>query len=1246
MSEDETTKVLAEAHQRLEALERRLQVEEALERVRVRALAMRHSDELASVAAVMLREEKALGIKSMRSGIGITAADESKADVWTAGITADGKDDLELTFHFPLEGHPRVEGLYAAWKNQDDWYLLDLSGDDLTDFIQFLKRRRAGPSRADPAFDVTTMHRVVLHFFPFPEGAVSVVTAAPLSEAALHELRRLADAFAFAYTRYLDLKQAEEQAREAQIEAALERVRSRSMAMRRSDELSAVASVVFKQFEGLGLDPVYAGVAIIKDEAGYADLWLTAFRGGVNPVRIQLPLTGHPQVEKNMVAWRRGDPFLSWVVEGKEAVQAQAEAYAALTGDPHFLSASPSERQEHLEACHTYGTLSIVSYESILAETGAILQRFARVFEQTYRRFLDLKKAEEQAREAQIEAALERVRARSLAMHHSDELAEVSVVLFQQLQALGLRFDLTCVCVFDEPTDTLTIWPTDLEGGLVSRSFAYPLNEDPIGTKMYQAWQQCAPEARKQQVMVTEFVGQDLQELLVWFSILSDYQDDATAQHFREPPDIMIAHDAHFSHGWLSILSLNPYEAAERDMLKRFAGVFEQAYIRFLDLKQAEAQAREARIEAALERVRSRTMAMHHSTELAEAAVVLFNQFSDLAIQIRRCGFAIVDEEASILEIWGTSTNEQGVALNVVGRLRHDQYPMLLHAVESWRRKDAFYMEHLEDDALQAYYQAVATTVSFPQEVQDNILSVTRSEYFHFFNFEQGIVYVFMPRPLTDDECQVIHRFARVFELTYTRFLDLQQAEARAREAVRAASLDRVRAEIATMRTAADLQRITPLVWRELTTLSVPFFRCGVIIIDEANEHVEMFLSNSYGKQLADFRLPFESHPLIQISVATWRNQQVFADQWEQERLLAWMQFLMERGDVAQPDDYMDHEGPPPMLALHLVPFAQGLLYVGSPEPLSDDQVDLVQALADAFAVAYARYEDFKRLEAAKADIEATLDHLKTTQAQLIQAKKMASLGQLTAGIAHEIKNPLNFVNNFAALSTELADELLEELNAHPDKTVAEIRGDLDELLADLRLNTERIHEHGRRADGIVRAMMDHARGGESERRVTNVNALLDEYINLAYHGMRASTPDFNVTIERDFEEAVGEVEIVPQEIGRVFINLLNNAFYAVHRKAASAIEAYVPTVQVRTHHTADAVEIRIEDNGPGIKQALVEKIFEPFYTTKPTGKGTGLGLSLSYDIVTQGHGGMLTVESEEGEGAAFVVCLPAPPAS
>ena len=274
--------------------------------------------------------------------------------------------------------------------------------------------------------------------------------------------------------------------------------------------------------------------------------------------------------------------------------------------------------------------------------------------------------------------------------------------------------------------------------------------------------------------------------------------------------------------------------------------------------------------------------------------------------------------------------------------------------------------------------------------------------------------------------------------------------------------------------------------------------------------------------------------------------------------------------------------------------------------------------------------------------LEASLRRVRAMQDQLVQQEKLAGLGQLTAGIAHEIKNPLNFVNNFAQLSRDLVRELHDELDAAPERCCADAMADVAELFDDLVLNTEKIAEHGRRADGIVKSMLAHSRTSPGERQPVDLNKLLDEYVGLAYHGMRARHAGFNVEIERALDPAVGAVPIVAGEMGRVFLNLLDNAFDAVRTCVATSGSAYRPTVRIETQRDGVVVVVRIADNGTGVPAAARARVFEPFFTTKPSGEGTGLGLSLAYEIVTAGHGGALTMETREGAGTQFTITLPA----
>ncbi|MBD0278152.1 MAG: two-component sensor histidine kinase [Flavisolibacter sp.] len=268
------------------------------------------------------------------------------------------------------------------------------------------------------------------------------------------------------------------------------------------------------------------------------------------------------------------------------------------------------------------------------------------------------------------------------------------------------------------------------------------------------------------------------------------------------------------------------------------------------------------------------------------------------------------------------------------------------------------------------------------------------------------------------------------------------------------------------------------------------------------------------------------------------------------------------------------------------------------------------------------------------AQLHQSLQELKTTQAQLVQREKMASLGELTAGIAHEIQNPLNFVNNFAEINTELLNELKQEVQSNNKEEVLQITDTLKD-------NEQKIVHHGKRADAIVKGMLQHSRVSTGEKQSTDLNALVDEYLRLSYHGMRAKEKGFTATIQTDFDIALSKLSLVPQDIGRVLLNLFNNAFYSMNEKKKQLNGTYEPVIQVTTRRLDNKVEVSIKDNGTGIPQKALEKIFQPFFTTKPTGEGTGLGLSLTYDIITKGHGGDIKVNTKEGEGTEFIIQLP-----
>jgi len=300
-------------------------------------------------------------------------------------------------------------------------------------------------------------------------------------------------------------------------------------------------------------------------------------------------------------------------------------------------------------------------------------------------------------------------------------------------------------------------------------------------------------------------------------------------------------------------------------------------------------------------------------------------------------------------------------------------------------------------------------------------------------------------------------------------------------------------------------------------------------------------------------------------------------------------------------------------------------------ETLAKERLAKEKEIERSQLIAQQKVELEKQVKERTSELKQSLEDLKSTQSQLIQSEKMASLGELTAGIAHEIQNPLNFVNNFSEVNTELIAEMKEEINKGNINEVQAIANNIEE-------NEQKILHHGKRADAIVKGMLQHSRASTGQKELTDINKLVDEYLRLSYHGMRAKDKSFNVRFETDFDKSMAKIKIVPQDIGRVILNLINNAFYAVNEK--QSITGYEPRVIVATTKLADKVLISVADNGNGIPQKVLEKIFQPFFTTKPTGQGTGLGLSLSYDIV-KAHGGEIKVESTEGQGSEFVIQLP-----
>ncbi len=865
-------------------------------------------------------------------------------------------------------------------------------------------------------------------------------------------------------------------------------------------------------------------------------------------------------------------------------------------------------------------SINVFSIKELPPESKKILKRFASVFGQTYKRYLDLQNAETQAREAQIEAALERVRARTMAMQKSDELSEAAALLFQQFKDLGEDPMQITIGTINEAEGMVEMRPTDWSGsGLqVNRMFNLSITEPTLMNKLYKAWKE------RTDFVIVDLAGKELKEWIRYrnsFYEIPVRAEDVTGER--------VVSSAFFSRGFICISTLKQPEQLTIELLKRFAGVFDLTYTRFLDLQKAEAQAREATIEAALERVRGRAMAMHNSNDLSSTASIVFTELRKLGINPIRCGVGLLSKESRKAQLYSATSSADEDNLALIGWVELSGHPVLKNIYDTWIKNEEYFPE-LSGKQLKLYYELLLKGLSVKAPEQQR----GQKQYGTFLPFTIGCLYAWSEAPYNEADIKILKRFANIIDLTFRRYIDLQKSETSAKEAIKQAALDRIRADIASMRTTKDLERITPLIWNELNILSVPFIRCGVFIMNDEQQRIHTFLSTPDGKAIAAFHIPYHTPGNIKHVISHWRNNKNYIDHWDEDAFTEFANMLVTQGALTSSEQYLQtipHGG----FYLHFLPFLQGMLYVGNTTKLSDDEINLIQSIADAFSTAYARYEDFNKLEAAKKQVDRTLIELKQTQQQLVQSEKMASLGELTAGIAHEIQNPLNFVNNFSEVSDELLDEAKEELATGNLQLATEI-------IDDIKQNLEKINHHGKRADAIVKNMLQHSRKSSGQKEPTDINALCDEYLRLSFHGMRAKDKSFNADFKTEFDERIGKINIVPQDIGRVLLNLFNNAFYAVNekRKNLSGLKDLTGLVIVQTKKLNDAVEIKISDNGNGIPQNIIDKIFQPFFTTKPTGQGTGLGLSLAYDIITKEHNGTIKVESNEDEGSDFIITI------
>jgi len=1221
-----------------EAQAREAQIEAALERVRSSSLAMHRSDELQGVINTVIDQLKELHIEFDTSNILIFNSETKSIEFWT-GSNSTGVQ-LTTSWCVPYTDHPLLKELYQALHNNQEVFFKYLAFKEKNRFFNYLFTntdfKNLNAERKKFIFESKSASILDALVKNIGIQIISYSKEHFLLEE-IEILKRFAKVFEQAHTRFLDLQKAEAQTREAQIELALERVRARTMAMHKSEELLEAAILLYSEFRSLGITQYFTcGFVLIDEESNSQHVSITNFDGDVFQ-SFKLPLTGDPVFQLRYERWKQKDPVFYQKVGGEELKKHLAFAI------PHFGSKEAEEMVATQFPDPTFfymgnfshGYLHIVGDSKLTAEEEALLARFTRVFEMTYKRFLDLQKAEAQAREAQIQLALERVRARTMAMQRSEELEQCAVLLFQQINELGINAWSAGFSIWQENDTYFIGYNTNPTGG-IGAPFRIPLTEDVFFKTIREA------KRRGEEFLVFESEGKSLVETYRYMDtlpVVGEVMRGIVSAGY-ELPKYQVTHCGFFPEGHLMFITLEPHPEAW-DIFKRFTKVFEQTYTRFLDLQKAEAQAREAKIETALEKARSRTMGMHSSDELPEVANVLFLEVQALGIPAWSCGYNILAEDKKSAKSWMSSegTLQTPFKLRLFGEASFAEWGDFLHSEKT------MLVQELGDKALDEHY---AYMKSFPdlKSTFDQIdklgLSIPTYQINHLCKFTQGFL-LFITYEKVPDAHEIFKRFTRVFEQTYTRFLDLQKAEAQARESQIETALERVRSRTLAIHKSDELAETAAVLFKQLILLGIEPNRLYINIIKNENGESEFWITDEDGSKVSSaFESNMNDNPSFKKMFTGWKEKKksLVIDMKGKEL----KEYFLHLGNLHVPFK----TGLTQKRRLQYIAyFNKGFIGMASPDEQPEETMNLLERFAAVFNLTFTRFNDLKiaeahaiqaredltKLQTEKRRAEDALNELQFTQKQLIQSEKMASLGELTAGIAHEIQNPLNFVNNFS----EVSNELIFEMNVEIEK------GDIEEAKAiakDVQQNLEKILHHGRRADAIVKGMLQHSRSSSGKKESTDINALADEYLRLAYHGLRAKDKSFNAIMKTDFDESIGNIIIIPQEIGRVILNLVTNAFYAVDEKKKIGIDIYEPTVTVSTTKATDKVLISVKDNGNGIPQKILDKIFQPFFTTKPTGQGTGLGLSLSYDIV-KAHGGEIKVETNEGEGAAFTLILP-----
>jgi signal transduction histidine kinase len=836
------------------------------------------------------------------------------------------------------------------------------------------------------------------------------------------------------------------------------------------------------------------------------------------------------------------------------------------------------------------------------------------------------------------EACLERVRTQAMGMSKPDDLLGICRVLFAELHTLGFKeLRNAMINIHDDDAQSFLNYDFSRAAGPTVTTILY--NSHPATDNLVK-------QIRRTHDGFAEFAiqGSELQEWRSYRKRMGEEDDprldsvDALSYYFYS-----------IGIGAVGISTYSPIREEQRDILKRFRNVFNLSYQRYTDITLAETQAHEAQIEAAMEKVRGRAMAMHSSQDLAATTAVVYTELRRLGIGSVRCGVVLLSKSSRQAQLYATSSSLESDSLELIGSFELSGHASFEDQYQCWLNQENYFTTVSGED-LRVRYELLRSSLSVPYLARKD---GEQQEHGYFFPFSEGQFYVWTREQYSVDEIAILSRFKTIVELTFRRYLDLQKAEAQAREAQIEASLERVRSRTLAMQKSDELAETAAVLFRQLIALGIAPNRLYIAIVKDMSGDAEFWITDEDGSKVSSgFAANLHANGSFQKMFEGWRmGKRSLTIDMQGKELQEYFQHLSSlnvpfKGGRAQLRRVQN-----------VAFFSKGFIGIASPDEQPEETTLLLERFAAVFNLTLTRFNDLTlaeaqaqqahrdliQLQTEKKRAEDALTELRATQEQLVQQEKLASLGQLTAGIAHEIKNPLNFVNNFSAVSVELIDEAIEEMKTSSPELRA---GEISQLLSDVKANLTKVIEHGTRADGIVKSMLHHSRGGSGKSEPTDLNALIKEYVNLAFHGMRAGKNPINVSIDFDLDESTGKALLVAEDFSRVIVNVCQNAFDAMREKV-TAVEggprsgSYAPKLSIRSRRNAQRIAVEIEDNGPGIPEAIRDKVLQPFFTTKKGTQGTGLGLSITHDII-KAHRGEITIASNDSGGATFCIGLPA----